>query len=143
MTAAAGVRVHASALHAFLTRVYATLGLAPDDAAIAAEQAVDAELRGVVSHGCVRVGTFVERLRRGTINPRPRAQTLVDLPGWFLLDGDRGMAAPLGRRAMDLAMAKAQANGIGDHYRKMVNAFAEGVARSPNPGANVIAGTRA
>ena len=36
-----------------------------------------------------------------------------------------------------------QSNGIGDHYRSMVNAFSAGVARSQNPGANVIAGATA
>lgn len=113
MDDAASVRIEAAALHAFLVRLYGALGLAPDDAADCAAQAVDAELRGVRSHGCVRVGGFVERLRRGTIDPRPATTTVVDLPGWTLLDGGRGMAAPVGRRAMDVAMEKAARQGIG------------------------------
>jgi LDH2 family malate/lactate/ureidoglycolate dehydrogenase len=105
-------RVLPAALTDFLGRVYAAAGLPPDDAAACAAQTVDAELRGVVSHGCVRVGVFVERLARGTVNPTPRVTTLIDLPGWALLDGDRGMSAVGGRRAMEAALAKAATQGV-------------------------------
>src|SRR5262249_31453466 len=100
-------------LHAFLASVFEAAGLVSDDAAACATQTVDAELRGIASHGCVRVPTFVERLRAGTINPAPRVTTVVELPGWVLLDGDRGMSAVVGRRAVDVALDKAAANGVG------------------------------
>jgi len=106
-------RVSAAALETFLGRVYEAAGLPAADAAACAAQTVDAELRGIASHGCVRVGVFVERLRMGTINPRPAIATVIDLPAYALLDGDRGMSAVVGRRAMDLAMTKAGAAGIG------------------------------
>jgi LDH2 family malate/lactate/ureidoglycolate dehydrogenase len=106
-------RVDAIRLAELLTDVYAAAGLPVADAAACAAQTVDAELRGVVSHGCVRVSVFVERLRRGTINPAPDVRIVRDLPGYALLDGDRGMSAVGGRRAMEHAMAKASANGIG------------------------------
>jgi LDH2 family malate/lactate/ureidoglycolate dehydrogenase len=109
----AGVRVAATRLADFLTDVYAAAGLPRADAASCAAQTVDAELRGVASHGCVRVGVFLERLARGTVNPRPDVQIVRDLPGYALVDGDRGMSAVGGRRAMALALEKASANGIG------------------------------
>lgn len=109
----ATVRVDAGALRAFLARAYEAAGLPAADATACAEQTVDAEMRGVASHGCVRTRVFVERLRRGTVNPAPVVQTVVDRPGWTLLDGDRGMSAVVGRRAVEMAMAKAAANGIG------------------------------
>jgi LDH2 family malate/lactate/ureidoglycolate dehydrogenase len=106
-------RVDAIRLTEFLTDLYAAAGLPAADAASCAAQTVDAELRGVASHGCVRVAVFVERLRRGTINPTPDVRVVRELPGYALLDGDRGMSAVGGRRAMASAMAKASANGIG------------------------------
>ncbi len=106
-------RVPATRLADFLTRVYAAAGLPPADAATVAAQTLDAELHGVASHGLVRVAVFVERLRHGTVNPTPDVRAVVDLPGWTLLDGDRGMSAIGGRRAMDAAVAKAAANGVG------------------------------
>ncbi len=107
------VKVDAKALGAYLARVYRALGLPGEDAAACAAQIVDAELRGVSSHGCVRFGIFVERLRNGTANPRPRVRTITDLPAFSLLDGDYGMSAVVARRAMEVAIEKAQAGGIG------------------------------
>ena len=109
----AAVRIPPAALAAFVTRVYVAAGLPPSDAAECATQTVDAELRGVGSHGCVRLAVFVDRLARGTVNPTPQVRTVTDRPGYALVDGDRGMSAVGGTRAMELAMAKAAVNGIG------------------------------
>ena len=100
-------------LHAFLVRAYEALGLPPSDAAKCASQTVDAELRGVGSHGCVRFEVFADRLLRGTANPRPHLTTITDLPAFSLLDGDLGMSAVVGRQAMEVAMEKADAGGFG------------------------------
>jgi LDH2 family malate/lactate/ureidoglycolate dehydrogenase len=61
----------------------------------------------------VRFGVFAERLRRGTANPRPNITTVTDLPAFSLLDGDLGMSAVVASRAMEVAMEKAEASGIG------------------------------
>ena len=107
------VRVDAEELLRYLSRVYEALGLSAPDAGACAAQLVDAELRGVSSHGCVRFGVFVERLRNGTANPRPRVRTITDLPAFRLLDGDYGMSAVVARRAMRAAIEKAEAGGVG------------------------------
>jgi LDH2 family malate/lactate/ureidoglycolate dehydrogenase len=100
-------------LAAHVTRLFTAAGLPAADAAACAAQTVDAELRGVASHGCVRLRVFVDRLRRGTVNPTPAVRIVTDLPAYALLDGDRGMSAIGGTRAMEHAMAKAAASGIG------------------------------
>ncbi len=107
------VRVAAKALHDYLARVYQAVGLPGPDAGMCAAQIVDAELRGVHSHGCVRFGVFVERLQNATANPRPRVRTVTDLPAFSLLDGDYGMSAVVGRRAVEVAIDKAKACGVG------------------------------
>ena len=106
-------KVHAKDLLAYLARVYQALGLPKPDANACAAQIVDAELRGVSSHGCVRFGVFVERLKKGTANPRPNVRTITDLPAYSLLDGDHGMSAVVARHAMEVAIEKAKAGGIG------------------------------
>ena len=109
----ADIKVHAKDLHAYLARVYQAVGLPESDANACAAQIVDAELRGVNSHGCVRFGVFVERLRNGTANPKPSVRTITDLPAFSLLDGDYGMSAVVARRAMEVAIEKAKTGGIG------------------------------
>jgi len=109
----AAVRVAPAALAELVTRLYVAAGIPAADAAACAAQTVDAELHGVASHGCVRLGVFVDRLARGTVNPTPDVRIVRDLPAYALLDGDRGMSAVGGTRAMELALAKAAVNGIG------------------------------
>jgi LDH2 family malate/lactate/ureidoglycolate dehydrogenase len=105
--------ISAEALNSFLTHAYEALGLPAGDAAKCAAQTVDAELRGVGSHGCVRFGVFVDRLRKGTANPRPNITTVTDLPAFSLLDGDLGMSAVVASRTMEVAIEKAETAGIG------------------------------
>jgi len=106
-------RVPPAVLAEHVTRLFAAAGLPAADAAACAAQTVDAELRGVASHGCVRLRVFVDRLRRGTVNPTPAVRVVTELPAYALLDGDRGMSAIGGTRAMEHAIAKAAASGIG------------------------------
>src|SRR6185503_14564461 len=42
------------------------------DARLVAETLVESNLRGVDSHGVVRLPHYAKRLRNGTVNPRPR-----------------------------------------------------------------------
>jgi len=106
-------RVRPAVLAEHVTRLFTAAGLPATDAAACAAQTVDAELRGVGSHGCVRLRVFVDRLRRGTVNPTPDVRIVTDLPAYALLDGDRGMSAIGGAWAMEHAMAKAASNGVG------------------------------
>jgi LDH2 family malate/lactate/ureidoglycolate dehydrogenase len=72
-----------------------------------------ADLRGVDSHGVLRVGVYVERLKRGLINPAPKVRVLRETPGAALLDGDNGMGPVVATAAMRLALEKARATGTG------------------------------
>ena len=53
----------------FMTRAFLAAGMPEDDAAGAAEAMLFADLRGVDSHGIVRLPTYIRRLRGGGINP--------------------------------------------------------------------------
>ncbi|MFQ5895794.1 MAG: Ldh family oxidoreductase [Nitrospinota bacterium] len=105
-------RVSAEALHQFLRSLYVAQGLPEEDASLSAEQTVDAELRGVTSHGCVRVGTFLQRLAGGTIKAHPRIRVSQDLPAYQLIEGDDAMGAVAGAWAMEAACEKAKSAGV-------------------------------
>ena len=50
------------------------LGLAPADARLVAETLVESNLRGVDSHGVVRLPHYATRLRNGTVKARPTSR---------------------------------------------------------------------
>lgn len=93
--------------------IFAGNGLPRADAVVVADSLVDADLRGVSSHGVVRVPTYVKGLRDGSINPRPDLRLLFDEGSRALVDGDNGMGQVGSQRAMDEAVARARAHGMG------------------------------
>ena len=52
---------------------------------------VESDLRGVESHGVVRVPIYVERLRRGATDPRPRIAIARETRSTAVVDGGNGM----------------------------------------------------
>lgn len=110
---AAPRRVPAPALETFTARLFRFHGLLAADAETVARALVLADLRGVDSHGVLRVGVYVERLKRELINPAPKVRVLRETPGAALLDGDNGMGPVVATAAMRLALEKARATGTG------------------------------
>jgi LDH2 family malate/lactate/ureidoglycolate dehydrogenase len=88
-------------------------GLPAGDAAIVADGLVQANLRGIDSHGISRVPMYLNRLRRGVVNPRPAIAVRPVAPAVALVDGDDGMGFLAGRRAMAEAIDLAAKAGIG------------------------------
>ena len=109
----ADIKVYAKDLHAYLARVYQAVGLPESDAGMCAAQIVDAELRGVNSHGAFVSGFSWSASATERPNPKPSVRTINDLPAFSLLDGDYGMSAVVARRAMEVAIEKAKTGGIG------------------------------
>lgn len=100
-----------------LMRVAAVLleggGLRSEDAEVIARDLVEANLRGIDSHGVSRIPMYLERIRRGVVNPRPHIGVHRVAPAVALVDGDDGMGFLAAHRAMDEAIALAAESGIG------------------------------
>ncbi|HEY8531497.1 MAG TPA: Ldh family oxidoreductase [Limnochorda sp.] len=72
-----------------------------------------AELRGVRSHGVTRMPVYVERIRRGSMDPKATPVVLRETAAVAVMDARNGHGIPVGAQAMDLAIAKARAAGVG------------------------------
>jgi LDH2 family malate/lactate/ureidoglycolate dehydrogenase len=106
-------RVAEGDLRKFVQGVFEAAGLAAGDAGTVADSLVASDLRGTHSHGVIRTPFLVDRLQKGGANPRAIPRVLQDSPATALLDGDRALGAITAARAMDMAIAKARAQGIG------------------------------
>jgi LDH2 family malate/lactate/ureidoglycolate dehydrogenase len=93
-------------LRAYGAGILSAAGLPGPDADIVAAALVDANLRGIDSHGVTRIPIYVERLRRGLVNPEPDVRVVRDSGAALLVDGDNGMGAVVTSRAMDLALER-------------------------------------
>lgn len=101
----------ADSLRAFCEEVFVSCGLDRDDAAVVADSLVQANLRGVDSHGVARVGIYVKRLKKGLVNPRPNVEVVRENGATLLVDGDDGMGQVVGVRALELGLKKARESG--------------------------------
>src|SRR5687768_9488148 len=110
------IRYAAAELIDFTARVYRHLDVPEDDARLAAEVLVDADLMGIDSHGIAHLASayaYAPGIKEGRVNPRPEIKIVRETPATALLDGDRGLGAVTGYRAMRLAIEKAKAVGCG------------------------------
>ena len=113
MTApAASRRVGARDLERRIARILGATGVPEGDAAIAATHLVEADLRGVHSHGTIRVPTYVRELRSGATNPRPHVHLAVDHGVQVTVDGDNCLGMVVLHRANEVAIARGREHGI-------------------------------
>jgi len=100
-------------LKEFTRQVYLKMGLSSEDAEIGADSIVWANLRGVDSHGVLRLQWFVQMADDGQLNPKPSIKVLRETPAILFIDGDRALGAVGATFAMKCAMEKAKKVGIG------------------------------
>ena len=109
-------RFEAGALRDHTAATFERFGMPAADAALAAEVLIDADLKGIESHGIAHLTWhtgYVPGLRDGRVNPTPEIRVLRETPATLALDGDGGMGVVVATEAMDRCIARAEAAGIG------------------------------
>ncbi len=97
----------------FAARLLIAAGLPAEDAATVARCLVRADLRGVETHGIVRLPVYLERVRRGHVNPSPRLVPRRPAVAVGHLDGQNGLGFVVAARATGFAIELAQESGVG------------------------------
>lgn len=100
-------------LTAYARAMFLSAGMSAGDAALISGDLVKANLRGVDSHGISRIPMYLERLRRGLVNPRPQVKVTKVAGAVAQVDGDNGMGFLASDRAMTVACDLAADMGIG------------------------------
>jgi LDH2 family malate/lactate/ureidoglycolate dehydrogenase len=100
-------------LRDFARRVLIQAGMSENDASTVADIQIDADLRGVHTHGVAGLLGYVRRIRAGGANARAVPRVIQSAPGVALVDGDNGLGQIVGHFAMSIAIAKARETGIG------------------------------
>jgi LDH2 family malate/lactate/ureidoglycolate dehydrogenase len=107
-----GRRYPVEGLRAFTFAVFCKAGLWESQAQTVTDSLIEANLRGVDTHGITRMlGIYVERIQRGIINTEPNLRVVREGPSTLLLDGDNGMGAVVAEWAMELTIHKARKAG--------------------------------
>ena len=106
-------RYRAEDLHKFCCAVLHKLNVPYEDAREAGDCLVLADLRGVDSHGVIRLPVYAGRIRENVVNARAVPRIIRTHAAAALMDGDNGLGSVVGSRAMEKAIALASTAGIG------------------------------
>jgi L-2-hydroxycarboxylate dehydrogenase (NAD+) len=106
-------RCHAPAgVAAFITDAMLSAGVPQADAVKIAELMLEADLIGADAHGVFRLPQYIQRLKLGSTNPRPKMSVNKSAPAVALIDGDNGMGHLVVARAAEEAVAMAKECGV-------------------------------
>jgi len=107
------VRVAWEPLKAFTQEVFVRMGMQSSDAETVADVLVWANLRGVDSHGVLRIPWYVDMVNSGQINIKPDVKILKDTPAIEFVDADRAFGPVITKSVMSRMIEKAKQVGIG------------------------------
>ncbi|WP_198400102.1 Ldh family oxidoreductase [Bradyrhizobium pachyrhizi] len=115
--------------------VLSAWGMTPDKVNVIADLLVETDLRGIESHGASMLPLYDKMRRAGGLNMTPQPRIVKENAATALMDGDAGLGHPVAVEAMNLAVTKCKAIGIGavsvvnSHHFGATGLYAEMAAR--------------
>ncbi|MEU0479785.1 Ldh family oxidoreductase [Streptosporangium sp. NPDC006013] len=97
----------------FATRVLTSVAVPDDDAALVADSLVTADMWGHPSHGMLRLGWYVDRIRAKAMRAVTEVATVIDGGALAVLDGQDGIGQIVAARAAHEAVRRAGQHGVG------------------------------
>ena len=106
-------RYRAEEIKDFTIRYFKAMNVPEIDARIAADVLISADLRGINSHGVIRLHTYYgDRLKKGLITPNSPIKTISAHPSTLALDGGNGLGQVVAYRAMSRCIKMADETGL-------------------------------
>ncbi|MBI5579319.1 MAG: Ldh family oxidoreductase [Deltaproteobacteria bacterium] len=105
--------VSAAKLREFCKAAFLRAGLTEANASASADNLILSNLRGVDSHGVVRLPKYIKRLQAAGMKANPRIQVERKSPSAARVDGDNGFGLVVAKRAMEEAIHLAGPTGVG------------------------------
>src|SRR4030042_6406738 len=110
-------------LENFIKSLFIGVGCSEDSAQLVSKILLAAELRGIPSHGMIRVKDYHHHCKIGRINTRPHIKIVHESPGTAVVDGDNGIGVVPAVYSMNLAIEKAGKCGTGGVATKNSNHY--------------------
>lgn len=101
-------------LEEFMTAVFIKVGVPEEDARVCADVLITSDKRGIDSHGIGRFKPiYIDRIKTGQINPVTNMEIVREGPTTAVIDGHNGMGQVVAKKAMGMALDKADRFGMG------------------------------
>lgn len=86
-----GIRVPAAEMRTLTLRLFEAVGMGREDAAVLAKILNINDRRCLFSHGTGQVPYYLQKIKDGDVNPRPKISVVSEAPGSLVMDGDGGL----------------------------------------------------
>ncbi len=113
-------------LFSFTVNIFEKIGCSKDDATTVAEVLLAAELRGIPSHGLMRITDYINMWEKGRINVKPNIKTIYETPTTITIDADHTFGMIAAKKAMQLVIEKAKNYYIA--FGSVINSTHYGIA---------------
>lgn len=107
------VTISAATLKRQITEVYRAWGMPEGHVNTTVDLMVEADLRGIDSHGIGMLPQYEQYRRQGRLNVQPDIQIVKEGPTFVLIDADHGLGHPPAEMAMRAAIEKCEDCGVG------------------------------
>lgn len=107
------IAVEAEGLCTYVAGMFVAAGLDPAAARTVADSLVDADRLGLASHGVMLADMYVQRLLAGSVSVETAPQVVSDRGAAVVLDGRNAFGVLIADKAMEMAIEKARAHGMG------------------------------
>jgi len=97
---------HQKLLH-FAKECFLSAGFAEECAQLIADSLIEADLRGLNTHGVMRIPMYLKRVKAGLIDPLAQVKVVKENANMAILDAGNGMGQPASMYAMQKAIEKA------------------------------------
>jgi L-2-hydroxycarboxylate dehydrogenase (NAD+) len=100
-------------LQSFCEAIFTKIGCSTTDAALATKVLLNADARGIDSHGVARLSGYVRLQKAGRVNPTPHFTVIHETLSTATLDADSALGLVSAPYAMQMAIEKAKHCGTG------------------------------
>ena len=107
------VRLEEAPLRRLTAAIFEAAGASVEEAATVSEALVGASLHGVDSHGVRAIPGYIESIKKGRLKPGAKITLLRETETTAMLDDGGGFGFVAGKRAMEMAIAKAKKYKMG------------------------------
>ena len=97
----------------FTKNVFVKMGCTEKDAIDTAKVFIAAELRGLASHGVIRIIDYYQLWKANRINIKPTVKVVHETPSTAVVDGDGAIGMIAATKSMEVAIEKAKNVGSG------------------------------
>ena len=99
-------------LRSFCIQGLRACGLSREYAELTADTLAKADMRGISSHGVIRLPFYCQRLLDRGSNPDPKLKIIAEKPSLILVDGDNGLGQVVSVEAMKMVILRAKSQGL-------------------------------